>query len=511
MTAVPGPDVVVKEIDLLANPAAGPVGITDPSSEIDASLIAFYQPSQATLDLYNDMYQDVLKGCDYFDLSTYDLSTADKSTACELLNYESTFRLPHLQTCKLSMDLNTIFFSYETLDTRKIQTDCETISAKLSHILYNVPPEDGSDLARFTSVFQYLIETTDSAPVNTGIRFAGPDSLLLENSGICWGYAQLASYILPRIGIPCNMICNDLHTWNQVEIAKKLYHTDLSFAAGAFNSRFNSFETFLMDETERERTLSFSSMGGSDPFLGYDGCYFGTPSLCEDMSFQVYGSIHELYALDVENEIIYVNDYMGIKSMNLDGTSPLTLSQQYISSMAFFDGTIYYTDFSDGNLYSLIPGQKPLLINGDGDNDIVFLDGAGIRYGTLNDPNKYIRLLPSSSDIEMPGVDKLPVIDADRSLSYYFTVKFSTPMDTTANWTNYAILTNENGDPLLTRQTWNEDRTVMTVRPLHSIDEYKSLSFYVLAGAPSQEGGILPKTICLPVTIHSIAEQLPAG
>lgn len=510
-TIIRGPDVDVKAIALVANPPAGPETVTDPSSEIDEALIAFFQPGKATLDLYNDLYRAVLKESESFDLASCNLPVQDKITACELLLYEGSFHLPYLQNYNFSDDHGTVYFLYETEDTKKIQIDRETLSARLGHILYNVPPEGGTDLARFAAVFQYLCETTDSAPMMAGTRLAGPDSLLLQNSGICWGYARLLNYVLPRIGITCNTISNQMHTWNQVVINDKLYHTDLSFAAGAFHSHSNSFETFLMDDIERERTLADSGMTDLTDYLGFDGRYSGSPSSCEDSSFQVYGSIHDVYALDAEHEKIYVNDYMGIKGMNLDGSSLLTLSQKYVSSMAFFDGTIYFIDDADGSLYSLVPGKKPLLLDGDEDNEIVFLDGAGIFYGTAASPDKYLRLLPSASDIEETSVYKLPSADANRSLSYYFTVTFSTPMDMEAAWNRYVILTNDVGDALQTRQTWNEDGTVMTVRPLQSIDEYKSLSCYILAGAPSQENGIIRQSVCLPVKIHSIADQLPAG
>lgn len=510
-TVIAGPDVVVEKIELVANPATSPETIPDPSSEISEMLLSYYRPSKAILELYNDLYRAVLNESDTFDLSAYDLPLSDKITACDLLNEESNFHLPYLQICDYSADYSTVYFLYETSDTKKIMLDRETLSARLGQLLYNVPPEGRSEIARFASVFQYICETTDSAPLMAGPLLAGPDSLLLENSGICWGYAQLLNYVAPRIGIPSSIISNDSHTWNLVSINGKLYHTDLSFAAGSFGSPYNYFETFLMDDTERERTLMDSALAPSESYLGLIGNAYDAPPPCDDKSFQVYGSIHDTYALDVEHEKIYVSDYMGIKSMNLDGSSLVTLSQKYVASMVFFDGVLYFTDYTDGNLYSLVPGQKPLLLDGEGDNEIVLLDGATLSYGSASYPEKHLRLLPSASEIEAVGFSALPTTEANRSLSYYFSVTFSTPMDRNVDWNQFAILTDNNGDPLLTRQTWNEDGTVMTVRPLHSVDECKSLTFYLLSGAPSQENGTLPQTVSLPVSIDSVANHFPAS
>lgn len=72
----------------------------------------------------------------------------------------------------------------------------------------------------------------------------------------------------------------------------------------------------------------------------------------------------------------------------------------------------------------------------------------------------------------------MPAQDMERCDSFYFEVKFDSPMDTSADWSQLAVMTDDTGNPLATRLIWNEDGTILTVRPSYVI-MYNSKYFYV--------------------------------
>lgn len=499
-------------LSISANPATSPDAIPDPAADINKELIDIYRPTEQDLLLYNDVYHAVVECRESVDLSAYDLPFAEKIMVCELLSGEKSFHLPYLESIEYDEERDMVSFTYLTDDRAQIARDRETLSARIGQLLYNVAPGDASDLVRFAAVFEYMCETADFAPGMAGTLMAGPDGILLRHGGICYGFTDLLNYALPRIGIETNYVQNKSHAWNQVVIDGNLYHTDLSFAVGSFGTVANSFDTFLMNDERRIKTLSAAGIPSTDILLGYESEAQEAPPPCTEDSFSSYEVINESYAVDIGNSRIFFCDGDGIKSMDLDTSDPVALAEENAISMVCFDDILYFLSADDGGLYYLIAGEEPMPLDVEETYNTLYLDNATLVYGTSLDRVKKLRLLPGVAEIESWGTtQEFAAQTADRSLTYSFVAEFSAPMDTTGDFDTYVILTNDKGDPLAARLTWNEDGTVLTIRPKYSIDEYKSLRLYVLAGTPAKDGGALENTEYLSVLIHSVADALIAG
>jgi len=53
-----------------------------------------------------------------------------------------------------------------------------------------------------------------------------PYSILVNGQGICGGYANLMCYVLNRVNIQTEYVCNEAHAWNVVRIDSKWYNSD---------------------------------------------------------------------------------------------------------------------------------------------------------------------------------------------------------------------------------------------------------------------------------------------
>ena len=508
---IPPEPAKILSVDVCKNPSADPAKLEDPSAEINKSLMILQQPTTAGLLLYNDLFRAVLQHADSFDLSSYDLPYEEKVRVCDLLYGESTFRLSQLTFVNCPEGGNEAIFTYQPYDDAQIALHQEVLSARLGQILYNVVPENGSELQKYAALYQYLCETTNYAPDMSDPFLMGPDSILINRVGICWGFSQFMNYLMPRFGLEGDYVSNGVHAWNQILIDGERYHSDVTFGTGQYESIINSFETFLMDDEERNKTLENAGVELTDVYLGYGSEPEDLAPACTSDRFAVYGQIHDNYALDVANGRIFVCDNGGIKTMNLDGSNLMTVTKTNAQTSVCFQGALYYLSFDNGHLFRLGEDGKSELLDGDAFYNYLRLEEGTLYYSEFQEENvKELRLIPGREEIDAGAMDTMSAQDMERSDTFYFEVQFAGPMDTSADWSQLAVLTDDAGDPLATRLIWDEDGTTLTVRPSYSVDEYKCVNFYVLAGAPTTEGGLLPTGMCLPVNIHSVADLTPA-
>lgn len=500
-------------VEVKTNPSTDPAELEDPFADINHSHLN-QELSDTSILLYNDLFRAALDHKKSFDLSPYPLSFEEKNSVFNLLISESFFRLSHMTFVYCSEDESEAIFSYHTYNKEQFDLRQETLSARLGQILYNVVPEGATDLQTYAALYQYVCEMSNYAPDIIDAETMGPDSILINKVGICWGFSEYMAYLLPKFGISCDYVDNTTHAWNQIVIDGELYHSDVTFGTGMYESTSNSFETFLMNDEKRNRSLEMASVELTKVYLNHQ---IGDDHLapeCTSDRFSVYGSIYDNYALDIPNNRVYVCDDGRIKTMNLDGSNLTTILKSNAFSPVCFDGEFYYLSLNNNHLYHLGEDGKGELVDGNADYNYLRLEEATLYYSVSWDGEDAIELhlVPDREQIEASGsLDTLPAQDIQRCDSCYFEVKFDRPMDTSADWSQLAILTDDGGNPLATRLIWDEKGTTLIVRPSYSVDEYTSVSFYVLAGAPTIEGGTLPAGKCLPVNIHSVADVAPGA
>ena len=508
-TPVPDPPQILS-VTAAANPSVSSSDMADPSSEINPCLIDIFHPNSDELLLYNDVFRAVEQQLPDFDFSGYDMPFSDKVKACNLLYGESAYHLVNLKYMDFSEEEQRVIFSYYTDNTTEANHKQETLNARLSQLLYNVAPENGTELQKLLSVYQYLCETSDYSSDTMDGSKIGPDSILVNHMGICSGYAMLVSYVLPRIGVQAEYIANEPHAWNIVTIGGVAYHMDVTFGAGLTPDSSNTLSTVLMDDEERLTTLENAGVDPTGIIIGFPGGSAVAPPACTDTSYETYNHIYDNYALDIAGNRIFVNDSGGIKSMDLDCSHLITLTKMTAIRIAYFDGAVFFLSLENGHLYKMIPGSKPDLLDDSGNFSYLKLDETNLIYGEDYEgaDAKSINLaVPDMSVLSASGIREIPFVTMPRSTSFYFEVKFSKPMNAAADWAKQILVCDDTGRPLHVSLTWNSDRTILTVRPYNSVDTYSFLTFYAIAGAIAEDGGILSEACSMRVDILSSVES----
>ncbi len=508
-TPVPKPPQILS-VAAIANPSVSGSDMPDPSTEINPSLIDIYHPDSEERQLYNDVFRAVEQQVPDFDLSGYDMPFSDKAQACNLLYGESAYHLANLKYMSFSEEEQRVNFTYYTDNKAEANHKQETLNARLSQLLYNVAPVDGTELQKLLSVYQYLCETSDYSSDTTDGSKIGPDSILVNHMGICSGYAMLVSYVLQRIGVQTDYVCNEAHAWNLVTIGGAAYHMDVTFGAGLTPDSDNTLDTVLMDDEERLATLENAGVDPTDIIIGFPGGSAAAPPACTDTGYETYTRIHDNYALDIAGNRIFVNDSGGIKSMDLDCSHLITLTKMTAIRIVYFDGAVYFLSLENGHLYKLIPGSKPELLDDSGNFCYLTLDETNLSYGEDYEGAdvKTINLaLPDASILSSSGMREISSVAMPRGTSFYFEIRFSKPMNADNDWAAHVLVCDDTGRPLKVSFSWNSDRTVLTLRPYNSVDTYSFITLCALAGTAAEDGGLLSDACSMRVNIESCAGE----
>lgn len=361
---IPHEPAKLVSVEVIKNPATDPSKLEDPYADINKSLLKG-ELSDTQILLYNDLFRAALAHKRSFDLGAYPLSFEEKNSVTNLLIGESSFRLSHMTYANCSEDESKVLFSYNTNNKTKFDLRQETLAARLGQILYNLVPEDATDLQKYATLYQYICEESNYAEDMKNVRTMGPDSILINKVGICWGFSEFLAYLLPRFGISCDYVDDTTHAWNQIVIDGELYHSDVTFGTGSYGSSTNSFETFLMDDELRNLTLEAAGVELTDVYLNH---WIGDEHLapaCTSDRFEFYRSISFNYALDIPNDRIYVCDEVGIKSMSLDGSNATTVRKCSAGYPVCYNGTLYYLSLNSGHLFRLLSNGEAELVDGD--------------------------------------------------------------------------------------------------------------------------------------------------
>ena len=478
------PDVL--SMDLVLHPSVDPTQDEHPAESLHRSLNDAYAPNEEQLRMYEDAFRAVVAKEPELDITTYDLTFKEKVVACELLYGESTFRLPYLQFIRFAPDESAVYFIYKEQPEEQILQDREIIAARFGQLIYNVAPEDAADVVRYAAIYQYLCETCDYSPDMSDEFQMGPDSLLLNHTGICWGYSTLVNLVLPYIGIDGIYVSNDAHAWNQVLLNGKYFHTDVTFGAGNYGDPDTYFNTFLMDDTAREQTLRNASVDVTGAKIGLYSETPTPPYVCDNNSADPLMTIYGNYAADIPGGCLYFFDYEGIWRIGFDGTDKEKVSDAYVFDLVCWNGTLYYLSAENFCLFSLLPGGEPEKLSEEKYVALALHESTLVL--TCDDADSTatrIPLQPDASALETAGsVSEQPGVTVSLSDTFHFVITFASPVAPSADVTQLVVLTDDVGQALACRYEWNADRTTLTVRPSYSVDPYTYLRFYVVTGAP---------------------------
>ncbi|MDP4090264.1 MAG: transglutaminase domain-containing protein [Bacillota bacterium] len=496
------PAPLTLEAEAVMDPSVAAEDIGDPYTEINKYIMNIDKPNR---DLYNTLFYAVNEMKPSLDISAYNLSYKEKNDTAGCLYSEKNYRFYYLNNVKVSKDGKTAIFTY-TGKADEIRRNKENFYARLSHLLYNVAPEDYTELQKFMAVYEYVCETSNYSPKPSDFDTMTPYSILARGEGICWGYANLMEYTLNKLGINTDFVKTQAHAWDIVKLGGKLYNTDVTWGAGNSGTTWNDLTYVLMDDKTRLKTLKDSGIDTSEIILGYPKDKPDKPPACTDKAFSEYFKVGNSYALDIDNSKVYFSGDNGIEGMNLDCTGRTTIAKEiYPSRMYFFNGALYFINSVDEFLYRMIPGQKPELMEGKEPLLYLELSGTLLYYGKDADGKgkKSISLLPFDP-AQFKGEDaiSLPEASVPRTRSFSLRIKFSSPVEAPQNWNDDIYLADEKGNAIPLHFELGSDGKTLTLRPKYCLADSGSVSLYIKQGVASQNGQQLTSPYNMNITIH---------
>lgn len=438
------------------------------------------------------------------DVSKFPLTLSEKAATCDSLYDQAGFQFYYMNRIKLSKDGKTVSITYREKG-EAAEKNKDIFYSKLSHLVYNVAPENYSPLQKLFSVYDYITVNSDYTDNIQDETTHTPYSILMKGRGICGGFANLGYYVLNRVGIKADYISNEPHAWNMVELNGKKYHTDLTWGAGSYGNNSNSLRTILMDDNERNLGLDNMGFGGYPVIKGYSRDNPVRPQPAVNKDFKMFYDLYFEYALDTENNRVYYYDGEGIKRMTLEGKELEMVSQMPAIYLTTFNGTLYFINTDNRHLYKLQPGKEPELLDDSIKVDTMNLKNGLLHYQTAEGTTKEKTLnlnpfLQTNFDINSSKHEK--PITLPRQQSFKLQIAFSTNMNTDMLPKEAVALVNKDGEPLPIHMHWSEDGRTLTVRPQVSLDKEAEVSLYVSPGITAADGNKSKEMYDLKVNIQ---------
>lgn len=479
----PMPAPLTLTVEAIADPSLMASELPNPYDDINPYIQEIYFPDET---LYNALYRAVAAQQPTLDVSGFDLSdTTMTMTPCSLIG-EQLFRFYYYKDCELSEDGKTFTFSYG--DTTDVALNEETFSARLSQLLYNAVPENGTDIQRYIAAYDTICQIAGYTNDMTDPTTYTPYSILMKGEGICDGYAKLMKYVLDHMGIPGDYVMNDDHAWNVVQLGGQWYQSDVTWGAGSPGSEINGVGTLLMDDATRTQSLADAGWNYGNFRVGYLRPRMPMAPSCTSTRFADYAQAGYSYAFDIPDNCVYYNGTDGISRMNLDCTGKETLAEGVSAiQMVYFDGVLYYTDANNcGHLYCLIPGKVPELLEDSEIVNYLELDGTSLVYG-WEPGEKTMPLLPFDP-ADFADATVLPSAQFTRDRTFRFDIHFSEPADASQDWNQLVYLIDHDGNPLALRFELSTDAQTLTVKPAQCIADEGTVSLCVTGDIASEKG-----------------------
>lgn len=499
-SAQPTPEV--ESIEVVPDPSVDAADMADPYAQADKYSFEVFHPDR---ELYNALFQAVLNREESMDLSNFSLSYKEKYDAASVLLAENGYHFFYLNNFKLSDDGNSIRFIYYDMDGEQIAYDRETFDARLSHLLYDVAPADGTDLQKFIAIYSFLCDNSHYTSDIGDSMTITPYSILVNGEGICGGYANLMQRALTQQGIEAEYVSCEAHAWDIVKLNGAWYHADVTWGTGTGENAWGTTAYMLMDDTERIGGLTDAGFGSETRIVGYPAGSGASLPACTDATFSAYGTIGYPFAFDVEDGKVYFCDTDSIDCMNLDCTGRQTLVQgDSCYAMSYFNGALYYDSVGSGAICRLVPGGQPEVLDSSEPFYFMKLDGTELTYAADAD-SKSINLLPLPE--ETGSAEQLSGVSVPRGESFATQVRFTQPMDKAQNWNECVYLVGDSGIAIPCTFAYDDASNTLTLRPKDYIDGNSALTVYVTDGAAAQNGETLTACVSLRINLVSQAES----
>ncbi len=237
--------------------------ISDPNENYKNNNYKFVQESidfipYSKQDIKNIFYSILNNGYDKFTFycpseyldCTNDVN--DISTDSALLTHINNFISPFNNFSSIEVNYNKageiniqVIKAYQT-------AEIDEINNKIDVIIQNYLNNDMALEDKILTIHDYIINNTkyDQNRIN-GIKTYksniayGP---LIQNYGICGGYADAMALFLNRLGVPNFRIASESHVWNAVKINNRWLHLDLTWddPVSQYSNKDNLIHKFFL-------------------------------------------------------------------------------------------------------------------------------------------------------------------------------------------------------------------------------------------------------------------------
>ena len=499
-TSIPTPAApITVSITVVSDPSLEEITKLNPYAQVPDMVIETYNPDEK---LYNTLFHAIDTMESTVDVSQYQLSISEKTATCDSLYTQAGFQFYYLKRIKLSRDGNTVTITYEDTSDEALKNK-RLFYLKLNHLVYNVAPENYSPLQKLFAVYDYITENSDYTDNMQDVSTHTAYSILMNGKGICGGFTNLGYYVLNRVGIPTDYIGTEAHVWNMVELDGKKYHTDITWGAGNYGSRYNYLTTILMDDEARIAGLDATGYGGVI-IKGYPRVNPPKPSPASHKDFSMYYSLYFEYALDIERNRVFYYDGEGIKQMNLDGKDTTLLSKMPAMYLEAYNGNLYFIHMDNGHLFKLQPGMGPELLDDSIRTEDMEVENGILRYRSISENiEKTLNLNPFIfTDAALDEVLLQPSVHIPLEQSFKFEIEFSADMNTDKLPKEAVGIVNQDGETLPLHMHWNEDGRTLTVRRQVSLENESALTLYVLPGITAADGNAVKEMYGLTVNLN---------
>ncbi len=118
-------------------------------------------------------------------------------------------------------------------DTRTFAMYTQEAEVMLQSLVNTLITPDMTDYEREQAIYSYLAARLTYATTTEGEMIHSLQGTLLNQEGVCDGYARTFMYLMNSVGVPTTFVTgtagNVGHAWNQVCIQNQFYHVDLTW------------------------------------------------------------------------------------------------------------------------------------------------------------------------------------------------------------------------------------------------------------------------------------------
>lgn len=381
---------------------------------------------ELTLEEY--LVQEISQFSDVIDVSAYgipvdnigDIYWATLNEHPELFYVEGTLWV--------SKDANNMVLSLSPVYGEYTQEEMDAVYAAMDKPLQMLS-DDMTEVEKILFLHDYLCVNVEYSEEDLeSHRYHCIEGVALEGMAVCEGYADAFQYFMNELNIPCNIVTNSNHAWNQVEIDGEWYMLDATHDDPTSDLYGRAMHTYFLKSADLMNNRTWVE----EDFEICDSTRFDNAFWNNTATQTIYQN-GNWYYINEEDMDLYCHEY-GVDSVDALGDVVLKLDELWYT----FDGSGYWS----GSYSKLAKAENKLIYSTpskiyvcdfDGSNQVSLVEAdtsKGYIYGMRLKDRQIIYQLaqaPNKSIVDEVTFDLVgmkDIADADVQLSsdtFYYT------------------------------------------------------------------------------------------